>query len=633
MMLIIWLIVVVGVFIGVLAAILKWVFKSEEAGRYATMVGESIIVGVIIGFSILILLAAFEVSGSWFIGGFIFLLFLFVGIYKSGGPGTIYMLAVFVMIFGYMFAGPYSGYLKTYIGNLKQPWDTAMYNLRAVGHDLFLILTDPQEFLNEQQKKKVQLEKPTSYPRGIEFKEVGPNINSVSNNMPFFINLYISNDGGLDARNLTISATCKERCAEEPDCYRYHHIDKVETYWSANYAFGPFIPDAHKSSDVGKKANVEITVTYYYDASSLLLVDVMNRTEILNRLSKGESVFTTSVATGKVAPGMIAISTGKNPVYAGLDKQPLTVYINNKHMTAKMKLEKNFTELIIRLDETIGDNLTCEGGDKFSCVSYSNDEYSQVNCTPKKTIPIDPFEYEGMTCYFSTKNFEIEHEGYIVAYLKNYYMELSKDVGPTIESANITEYDWRDGICVNEIDGGIVKEYCGCGDSGCEKDDVIDNDCKDGGDMLCLEGDAKRFGPNGIHCCERPKGKNFDIVHERHELGQCAMVNLSLVSSEVGNSLDNLTDIWIRIDAETSKNNCKGCHNDLDVYGCYKDKCNYGDWKVLLNDIQGCGPRIIHIDNDRFNLSDLRAIDICSDPDKRSNCDHHLDWVRVKFKS
>jgi hypothetical protein len=91
----------------------------------------------------------------------------------------------------------------------------------------------------------------------------------------------------------------------------------------------------------------------------------------------------------------------------------------------------------------------------------------------------------------------------------------------------------EDAICANEL-GQVGKQICGCTDSACQLDTSIDQNCNDGGDLLCIEGDKDT-------CCARAGDKS---------LGQCLRFD---------------PGAWINIENIYSKSEANCC-DDLDVY-------------------------------------------------------------------
>lgn len=444
-MIIIWLIVAIAIAIGILAAIIKYVFKQEEAARYASKIAESFIVGLAIGFSTIIILASFEVYkfSFWGIFGFLLITLILISLYKSGGPGVIYMAAIFVLIFGYLFTGPYSGYLKTYIGALRGPLDIAIYNARVAGHDLFLIITNPQEYLAEKQRTQVKLEESVSYPQGIEITSIIALPDSQISGGEFMIQALVENKGGLKAEDLKIKAKCKSLCKlpEDEEVVLNYTKNKTEKYWSGYFSFGPFIAIASKKSDYGKKAEVEVKLSYLYSASSNLVVNVMKEEEINRLLMNHELTFQTSTATSKVSPAVVAISVGRQPLYANR-RTPLIISIVNKHLDGKVKLKENLTKLEILIPKSIASGVECSSLEKkkeLKCGTTETENYTSISCNFTKNIEIMPLSkasggeknYRYYDCYFipTIKGDAPSRSDVITAKLTNFSIEVSEEGG------------------------------------------------------------------------------------------------------------------------------------------------------------------------------------------------------------
>jgi len=163
----------------------------------------------------------------------------------------------------------------------------------------------------------------------------------------------------------------------------------------------------------------------------------------------------------------------------------------------------------------------------------------------------------------------------------------------------------------------LNKEFCKCtSGGGCKTDnfDNNDNNCESdaGGyddweeEAICLEGDG---------CCVRPN-KHDDY------LGQCLRIDLT----KFENKPVLIKELKFRIDRDPGY----ACNDDLDIYACYDGgycpENENGDWKVIKDNIDGTGPKIITLTESNFS-DKVKYVDICPDSNGQHHCDHKVDWV------
>ena len=529
------LILFAGVGIGVVGAILKK-FGSEEAANFLEKIGLGIIVGFLIGFNMIILLSCFEILelSLWAIGSILLMLFIFLGFYQSGGPEAVYMISIFVLIFGYMFTGPYSGYIKTTISGIAEPLGIGIDNLKVVGHDLGLILLNPQGYIDEQKYKNVQAETPASSPRGVEIMAINLMPDAVASNRTFNVQVRCQNKATDVTTDFSIATDVKLAigCANEFCCNREtdpkdgsnicgedveaqtYKKDELKPYEA--FVFQPanrFLALGKKESDIGRTANLNITLTYDYKTSSSLLVEVMNENEIYDRLAKGDDLFRGVVATGKPAPAMISLNVGDQPLFNNAE-QTLIVSVVNKRVDAKilLKPESNIT---ITISEDIGNSLNCPSGKEMVC----NNEGLKSTCNIKKDIEVEPLKYRAFICSFKSSQPEISKTNLITAEIDKYTVEISEEKGPMIERGGELAT-----TTTTTVPGAIITSKC--------------KECND------------------WHVCSK---------NECHELGNCIFYNTPLTPNNKCEPCSDSTE----------------CSNYPDEEECKTDDCDLGncEWK------------------------------------------------------
>ncbi|MCD6381562.1 MAG: hypothetical protein J7L43_01115 [Candidatus Aenigmarchaeota archaeon] len=638
-----WIFVIVAVAIALIGGFLK--FLRVSASEKLIRIGTDVIVGIIISLDILIILAMFNITGIDMKGllAFVFLMLTFIGFYRSSGPGVIYVITIFVMVFGYLFTGPYSGYIKTYTKGITAPLDAGIASAKMATHDLFLLITNPQEYIAEKQMKTVHSEESTSYPMGIEFTDISASPDSVFNGRRFYVQAYLENKGGLGANGLTVYAECGDKCYEDDGATIRDNEDKIEKYWKHVYTLGPFVSDLTDKEQFGTTADVTVHMSYIYSTESSLLVNVMDESEINRRLREGTLSFKLGIPVGKISPAMLVLSVGRQPIYSG-DRIYLLISIVNKHPDSKVSLLPGTTKLMVKVPKDLFSVSSCDvdseyvnysidtGNVNYTTIKFKFKRSVEISSPNKESSDIKPFYY--FTCDLTAKNVKISREGEIYGYLTNFSVDSEKIVGPVVMRSSYLDSSPFSGVCVFNVDGAVEKEKCGCTGSGCKDDDTIPSDCKNNGgsfnswgmkDSICLEGDSGIL--LGIHCCKRLAAKKGDY------LGQCVKVNLKTFANNLSQEVKNIKYMWIRMDAESHAH----CNDDVDIYGCYKSHCESNDWKIIKNNIDGSGPKIVRLSHDDLNkfgdISRLTSIDICTDPDKGSSCDHKIDWIRVLFNS
>jgi len=358
---------------------------------------------------------------------------ILVWLYLAGGPTVIYVFTIFVLMFGYAMAGPYSGYMKQVLWGMAEPISIGVKSLESASHDLWLLMTNPQEYMREQQMRQVRTETPTAYPRGAEFVSINLLPDYVPSNRSFYVQVRVENKGPVDLKHLSLVATPRDRCYGNEFNFSKESLRVGE---QLVYEFGPFIAAAGKQQDIGRRSEVELTLHYCHEANSNLLVTVMSESEVWRRISNREMSFRLEVATAKATPAMIAMSVGEQPLIAGREAT-LLVSVVNKRPDGRVKLVKGSTlniTLPSDLLRIIDPRSPCKPSTqaKVNC-SASGDT---ITCAWEEGETIEPSKYTSITCRLLTQPVEISKSGSITATLNGYLFELHQKVGPTIAQSN-----------------------------------------------------------------------------------------------------------------------------------------------------------------------------------------------------
>ena len=405
----------------------------------------SFIVAVLIAVDFGILEASLgEFLSSWMIYVLFILGLILIWLYLAGGPGIIYIFTIFVLTFGYVMAGPYSGYVKQALWGISEPISIGVKSLESASHDLWLLMTNPQEYIREQQMKQVRTETPAAYPRGAEFVSINLLPDYVPSNRSFYIQVRVENKGPVDLKHLSLIATPRDRCYGSEFNFLKESLRVGE---QVIQEFGPFVAAAEKQQDIGRRSEVELTLHYCHEASSNLLVTVMNESEIWKRISNREMSFRLEIATAKATPAMIAMSVGEQPLIAERETT-LLVSIVNKRPDGKVKLVKGSTlSLTLPSDllEVVDPTTPCIPSTQTKKVSCSISA-STINCVWEEGETIEPGKYTSITCKLRTLPVEISKSGSVTATLNGYLFELHQKVGPTIAQSNEFRKSGKEGI-------------------------------------------------------------------------------------------------------------------------------------------------------------------------------------------
>lgn len=434
--------------IAVLAALL-YVIGVAIGDTTIEGMGQSISAGALSAMMAEIIVLSLELTDAIGFGAFFLLCLLFFFLYRTGGPGVLYTAGMFVIMFGYLFTGPYSGYLKTYTEKITEPMGIAISQLSLVGNDLWLIATDPQEYIEKAEKTAVRPDTPTiSYPMGVEFKSIDIMPRDVPANQSFYVRIYALNEGKMTA-SVVVRASCAnklccmgESCGVSEETIQYYpsltEPKTLQPMEAINFRFeNPFKAVTYKKTDVGKEAQVNVSLHYAHSTSSRLTVKVMDSLEVQRIMTdpiSGESLFKPEVSVGKNAPGMLALTVGYQPLF---EQSPnvLIVSIVNKRPKGDVIVDEN-TAIEISIDPSIGSDLDCSANEDFHC---SSDGGYNVTCTvtrPGGIAPIGPGKYRPITCTFRTvEDVPTSVTGLITARMNKYTFQLMEKKGAKITMA------------------------------------------------------------------------------------------------------------------------------------------------------------------------------------------------------
>ena len=529
------MILLISMAIAAVAAVLYLIGMVAKSSTLEGM-GESLTVGALVGLMAEMLVLSFELSDILAVGVFLGSCTVFLLFYRSGGPGVVYTLSLIVIMFGYLFMGPYSGYLKTYTDKLTGPMEIAIGQISLVGNDLWLIATDPQKYIEKTEMSTVRTDTPTiSYPLGVEFKQIDVMPKDVPANQSFYVRVYAVNEGKMPA-NVVIRAACSNNlCCMEGSCgvsddtvQIYPPVEEppltLQPMEALNFMFEqPFKAITYKKSDVGKEAQVNVSLHYSHSTSSRLSVKVMSTDEIQRIMTDplaGESLFRSEVSVGKNAPGMLALTVGYQPLFTAAPNV-LVVSVVNKRPKGVVILDES-TKINISLDPRIGTGLDCSANNEFNCVSEPSMQNATCEIVRANGIdPINPGGYRPITCTFRTVDYvPTSVTGLVTAQMSHYTFQLMEKKGAKITMAWRPLDDSSDGS--SEEDSGF-----GGGDSGGRTGDAIT--CP----VSCCLGPSQRImyssplqsgqaGQEGVYVCsENPGCGCVSSEHPDGCLGEC----------------------------------------------------------------------------------------------------------------
>ncbi len=427
--------------------------------RQLQNIGTGGIAGVIIGLITLIMISIFELT--W-LGAVVFVIswVILIPLYRSSGMEILYMISIFAIVLGYLFAGPYSGYLKSYTAPLGAPIGMAIDQMWLMSTDLWLMATDPQAYVARQMMSNVRTEKATvDFPKGLEFKKITVLPDAIPSGQEFYLQVYAQNEGEMPAVNAMLSASCASKyCCIGDACdtseqTTYYYPSKTSPPMRVNQhevilqRLGPFTTKTYKKNDIGKTADVNVTLHYAHSTSSSLMLTVMDDVEISRIMTdpvQGDELFKTIPAVGKNSPGMIAITVGYQPLFSG-SNATLIVSVVNKRPKGNVVLAKD-AAMEIKLPAKLGSKLSCKAGGGVSCSGNGQTETCTINTDMPPITPVE--KYRAFVCTFiAADNIDTKVTDAITAKLSGYTFEQTEKVGPRMTISFDSSY-------ANTIGGG-----------------------------------------------------------------------------------------------------------------------------------------------------------------------------------
>jgi len=400
--------------------------------------------GAVMALGIFMLLTALGLQGvmSMTIFWILFAGLLFVGtfqFYPAGGFQMIAVLAVFVIVFGYFAMGPYNQQIRSLRDQIITPLEGVFYQARNALEGVWLMVTNPTEYMARQQLQAARPERQISYPAALEFDSMYAVPSSVPSGEEITVYVSVSNKGDMTATNVTATADCAlgdYKCsplAKPPEVPVKDTIKKLDgsTFYFTLTSKGK---EASKAGEVAIN-RVRVNVSYDYATNSSLQVEVASQDEMFRRnLRKEPTASYNEVARAKVGPAQLSLSVGPQPVEGGR-KWRLAASISNTRPDGEVVLKQGY-KLKISIAE-IGDGLDCGGGSEIvSCTGG--------DCTVTRDWHIRSYEFADIVpvyCTFNARSLlptQTSVTGLVNAELPRYTFVLSRTVDVSVVSTQIT---------------------------------------------------------------------------------------------------------------------------------------------------------------------------------------------------
>ncbi|MCD6557628.1 MAG: hypothetical protein J7K31_01185, partial [Candidatus Aenigmarchaeota archaeon] len=393
--------------------------------RFIKLIFDPILAGILAALGTIIILSIFEVESivSW--GTLICILFYFL-IYNSNGLSGVISINLVVYLVGYIFIGPYGGYMHKYITGMKQPMKIAWLAVKQGWHNIWLMMTDPTAWYAQQQQKNVHPEKAISYPKGVEITSIDlmpPSVPS-DGSIPFRVYVQIQNQGDMKARDVYVSAECVKRCKATGE--ENMLVEDLMPYEGRVIKLGPYVPEGSER----QYAKLKIKAAYLYSTNSSLLTEVMGEEEMQRRFVEGEEVFRGVAALGKPSPAMLSLNVGKQPLRAGTEAGVLVSVLNTRN-NGQVVLDEN-TEIRLHIPSDLRSGpIDCSsniGKSPIECKQGDNPD-TQICHIKKKYAPqiVKPMQANTIFSFYCsfdvTTDVEKTKSRLITAELINYRYE------------------------------------------------------------------------------------------------------------------------------------------------------------------------------------------------------------------
>ena len=133
-------------------------------------------------------------------------------VYKSSGIRGILVVSVLIFIFGYFALGPLSGHVRPMMDQAGNAIGIAYGSLTGAMEDVWLLTTNPTEYMKKRETSHVRAEKPISEPVVLEITSLTVVPDSVPSSEEFSIIAIIENKENQEVNNVKIDYECLKWC-------------------------------------------------------------------------------------------------------------------------------------------------------------------------------------------------------------------------------------------------------------------------------------------------------------------------------------------------------------------------------------------------------------------------------------
>jgi len=428
--------------------------KKKGAGiELYQNIASHVLGGAIIALSAVILVLSLQAFGA---GELLFIVMTVVliaigvfQVYPTAGLHGLNVIAIIIMIFGYLALGPYSAMVIQTVDQVTAPFKAAQLAASNAASDIWLLITNPTQYYAQQQLKAARAERPTQFPLAVELSrlDVVPE-GTVPGESEFAVFVLAENQGDLEAKDVKLTAECAAstpptvgKCKNVPNKQYSTSPTKLRRGEAVREDFtfqavGRTEPERQAETVFNK---VNITLSYTLSTSSSLQVEIATDAEITKRQrDKIGKVFYPQVAVAKVGPAQIGINVGPQPIKAGKESAILLLSLSNTRPDGSIVLSGS--KLTIKLSEVVGNNLKCTSSG--AAVDAAMCTGSDKECTLTINYRIRPYEYRDVLPILCSFDASLENKvvdaktGLVTAVLDKYSFTTSKDksiaVGPKL---------------------------------------------------------------------------------------------------------------------------------------------------------------------------------------------------------
>jgi hypothetical protein len=428
----------------VLGAVIVWVINFESAKTPLDWIGH-MASGAMLSYTVIIFFYALGITMEsmgmmWFVvaGGAVFLLIGVFQVYQIGGFRSILMLAIIIMLFGYIALGPYSGYWQVIKDQIGTPLRIAVRAIERAAGDAWLLATNPTEWYARQQIINSKPEKPIDFPKGIEISLFDAMPSTVPANTQFAVTAVFKNEGENTAKDIRVAVSCNQWCdpSQAMTSSNFQKIgfeDKMYFKYNGTDAFEKNTADSITISGIEGKtvggregefrmAKVKMEVIYKYYTSASLPVEVMSEDEMNRLFREGKDVFRPVLATEKVTPAKLSLNVGPQPLKSNTNDALLLISVSNTRDDGEITLRQG-TKIRITMPKSIGSELRC-GNYVAEAKEGSNNLVLEYVIDTNKPLVIKAYDFSSIfaiLCSFRvadlTKTGEPTISGFITAEL------------------------------------------------------------------------------------------------------------------------------------------------------------------------------------------------------------------------